>query len=64
MGVDRGDFVLLQSPANAKRLLDSVSELDAGKGEERQLISRMAERRSADSGERFAVVADEQGDVS
>jgi antitoxin YefM len=29
---------LLQSPANAKRLLDSVAELDAGKGEERQLI--------------------------
>lgn len=29
---------LLQSPANAKRLLDSVAELDAGKGKERQLI--------------------------
>lgn len=29
---------LLQSPANAKRLLDSVAELNAGKGEERQLI--------------------------
>lgn len=29
---------LLQSPANAKRLLDSVTELDTGKGEERQLI--------------------------
>jgi antitoxin YefM len=29
---------LLQSPANAKRLLESVAELDAGKGEERQLI--------------------------
>lgn len=29
---------LLQSPTNAKRLLDSVAELDAGKGEERQLI--------------------------
>jgi antitoxin YefM len=29
---------LLQSPANAKRLLDSVAELDTGKGKERQLI--------------------------
>jgi antitoxin YefM len=29
---------LLQSPANAKRLLESIAELDAGKGEERQLI--------------------------
>ena len=29
---------LLQSPANAKRLRDSVAELEADKGEERQLI--------------------------
>jgi antitoxin YefM len=29
---------LLQSPANAKHLLDSVAELDADKGKERQLI--------------------------
>jgi antitoxin YefM len=29
---------LLQSPASAKRLLDSVAELDAGNGEECQLI--------------------------
>jgi antitoxin YefM len=29
---------LLSSPANAKRLLDSIAELDAGKGVERELI--------------------------
>lgn len=29
---------LLQSPVNAKRLLDSVAELDAGKSKEHQLI--------------------------
>ena len=29
---------LLQSPANAKRLLASIAELDAGGGEERELI--------------------------
>lgn len=29
---------LLQSPANAKRLLESIAELDAGRGEERELI--------------------------
>jgi antitoxin YefM len=29
---------LLQSPANAKRLLASIAELDAGKGEEHELI--------------------------
>ena len=29
---------LLQSPANAKRLLESIAELDAGKGEEHELI--------------------------
>lgn len=29
---------LLQSPANARILLDSVAELDAGKSSERQLI--------------------------
>jgi antitoxin YefM len=31
---------LLQSPANAKRLLASIAELDAGKGEEHELIDR------------------------
>lgn len=29
---------LLRSPANAKRLLDSIAELDAGGGEVRELI--------------------------
>ena len=29
---------LLSSPANAKRLLESMAELDAGKGTERDLI--------------------------
>lgn len=29
---------LLSSPANAKRLLDSIAELEAGKGVERELI--------------------------
>jgi antitoxin YefM len=29
---------LLRSPANAKRLLESIAELDAGKGVERELI--------------------------
>jgi antitoxin YefM len=29
---------LLQSPANAKRLLESIAELDAGKGEKHELI--------------------------
>ncbi len=29
---------LLASPANAKRLLESIAELEAGKGVERQLI--------------------------
>ena len=29
---------LLQSPANAKALLEAIAELDAGKGEERELI--------------------------
>lgn len=29
---------LLQSPANAKRLLESIAELDAGKGVEHELI--------------------------
>lgn len=29
---------LLRSPANAKRLLDSIAELEAGKGEEHELI--------------------------
>ena len=29
---------LLQSPQNAKRLLESIDELDAGKGTERELI--------------------------
>lgn len=29
---------LLRSPANAKALLDSVAELDAGKGTERDLV--------------------------
>lgn len=29
---------LLQSPANARALLDSIAELDAGKGEEHELI--------------------------
>ncbi|MAF14984.1 MAG: type II toxin-antitoxin system prevent-host-death family antitoxin [Marinomonas sp.] len=29
---------LLRSPANAKRLLESMAELEAGKGEERELI--------------------------
>jgi antitoxin YefM len=29
---------LLQSPANAGRLLDAVADLDAGKGEEHELI--------------------------
>ena len=29
---------LLRSPANAKRLLKSIAELEAGKGEEHELI--------------------------
>ena len=29
---------LLSSPANAKRLLESIAELDAGNGEEHELI--------------------------
>lgn len=29
---------LLQSPANAKRLLESIAELEAGGGEEHELI--------------------------
>lgn len=29
---------LLRSPANAKRLLEAIAELDAGKGEEHELI--------------------------
>lgn len=29
---------LLQSPKNAKRLLESIAELDAGRGEEHELI--------------------------
>ena len=29
---------LLASPANAKRLLESIAELDAGEGEEHELI--------------------------
>jgi antitoxin YefM len=29
---------LLRSPANARELLNSIAELDAGKGEERELI--------------------------
>ena len=29
---------LLQSPANAKRLLESIAQLEAGKGVERELI--------------------------
>lgn len=29
---------LLRSPANAKRLLESIAELEAGKGEEHELI--------------------------
>ena len=29
---------LLQSPANARALLDSIADLDAGKGEEHELI--------------------------
>jgi antitoxin YefM len=29
---------LLRSPANARELLNSIAELDAGKGEERSLI--------------------------
>jgi antitoxin YefM len=29
---------LLRSPANAKSLLESIAELDAGKGVERELI--------------------------
>jgi antitoxin YefM len=30
---------LLSSPANAQRLLESIAELDAGKGVERELIT-------------------------
>ena len=29
---------LLRAPANARRLLDSIAELEAGKGTERELI--------------------------
>ncbi len=31
-------FYLLRSPANARELLASIAELDAGKGEEHELI--------------------------
>ena len=31
-------FYLLRQPADAKRLLDSIAELDAGKGTVRELI--------------------------
>lgn len=31
-------FHLLRSPANAKELLESIAELDSGKGTERELI--------------------------
>lgn len=31
---------LLASPANAKALMESIAELDAGKGEERELIQQ------------------------
>jgi antitoxin YefM len=31
---------LLRSPANAKNLLESIAELDAGKGVERELIEK------------------------
>ena len=31
---------LLRSPANAKELLESIAELDAGKGTERELIEK------------------------
>ncbi len=30
---------LLRSPANARRLLESIAELEAGKGTERELIA-------------------------
>ncbi|MCP4117126.1 MAG: YoeB-YefM toxin-antitoxin system antitoxin YefM [Desulfobacteraceae bacterium] len=29
---------LMRSPKNAKRLMESIEELDAGKGEERELL--------------------------
>ncbi len=29
---------LLQSPKNAKRLIDSIEELNAGKGQEREIL--------------------------
>jgi len=29
---------LLQSPKNAKRLIDSIKELNAGKGQEREIL--------------------------
>ena len=29
---------LLQSPQNAKRLLESIEELESGKGKERELV--------------------------
>jgi len=29
---------LLQSPENAKRLIDSIKELNAGKGQEREIL--------------------------
>ena len=34
---------LLRSPKNAEMLLQSISELDAGKGEEHELVERSAQ---------------------
>jgi antitoxin YefM len=38
----RETLYLMSSPVNAKRLLDSISDLDAGRGKERQLLKPLA----------------------
>ena len=55
----RETMYLLSTPANAERLLESIAELDAGRGKERRLLqasprTRVAEPRAADPAKRAA----------